>query len=101
MRCEWQALFEKMEHPDNEKLRAGIDLEDIKALQKYEPFTRYYLRRQNEELAKQAVKVLEAELPAEQLLIEQKIYRSLLKARGQLEAEMTACRGILGISQGE
>jgi hypothetical protein len=79
------------------KKRAQDDLNDIDALKRSEPFTRFFIRRVNEELRKAQDTILtDRTLTPEQLHEERLRYFAYSDTSRLMEREEAACRSILG-----
>jgi hypothetical protein len=87
-----------MSKEDNDaRKRAHDDLTDIEALQRSEPFNRYFLRRLKEELKKREEKVLtDKTLTKDQLLEERIAYMAQREIATMLSQEEAACRNVIG-----
>jgi hypothetical protein len=79
------------------KKKARDDLNDIEALERFEPFSRLFLRRVNEELDKRRENVLHNRtLTAEELYNERLLYLAARDTAKMMENDKVNCRKLLG-----
>jgi hypothetical protein len=81
---------------DQSDQQAAEDFKDILALKRMPEFNRYLIRRLAEKRDEQAKRVLEGKFDAQNLLMEQRIYREMKAIAALVDSDLEACRKRLG-----